>query len=106
MATLQQRHPRAVGRFTGPPNPCEVDESRKIPDEPLFKKDEVEAVLATGGIKTVTKDCSRDGFYPDFSDLSKKPHNDQVVLHSGLKRNLSRLLSERVHRIHLEKISL
>lgn len=51
---------KIIGRFTGPPNPCEAGASRKIPDGPLFKKDEVEAVLATGGIKTVTKDCLKD----------------------------------------------
>lgn len=51
---------KMVGRFTGPPNPCEVGEDRKIPNGPLFTKDEIEAALDNGQIKPVTQDCIND----------------------------------------------
>lgn len=64
---------KIVGRFTGPPTPCEVGEDRKIPDGPLYSTDEIQTALDNGQIRAVTQDCRNDlqtlGF--DSDDLKE-----------------------------------
>lgn len=60
-----------VGLFRGPPYPPHGNESRKIPNGPLYPDNEIKKLLENGKVNTVTKDC-RDNLQQlglDIDDL-------------------------------------